>query len=47
MKTYQIAVIAGDGIGPEIVGGTVKVMEAVAEKFGHNHSTHITADGRG
>lgn len=30
-----IAVIPGDGIGPEIVGEAVKVLERVAEKFGH------------
>lgn len=30
-----IAVIAGDGIGPEIVGEAVKVLKKVAEKFGH------------
>ena len=31
----NIAVIAGDGIGPEIVGEAVKVLELTAEKFGH------------
>ena len=31
----RIAVIAGDGIGPEIVGEAVKVLKAVAAKFGH------------
>lgn len=31
-----IAVIAGDGIGPEIVGEAVKVLKAVAAKFGHD-----------
>ena len=30
-----IAVIRGDGIGPEIVGETLGVLDAVAEKFGH------------
>ena len=30
-----IAVIRGDGIGPEIVKETVGVLDAVAEKFGH------------
>ncbi len=32
---YRIALIRGDGIGPEIVNETVKVMERVGEKFGH------------
>lgn len=31
-----IAVIAGDGIGPEIVGEAVMVLKQVAEKFGHD-----------
>lgn len=30
MKTYKIAVIAGDGIGPEVIAEGVKVLEAVA-----------------
>ncbi|HIR84076.1 MAG TPA: 3-isopropylmalate dehydrogenase [Candidatus Galloscillospira excrementavium] len=32
---YKIALIRGDGIGPEVVGEAVKVLEAVGEKFGH------------
>lgn len=31
-----IALLPGDGIGPEIVGEAVKVLSAVAEKFGHH-----------
>ncbi len=31
----KIAVLAGDGIGPEIVAEAQKVLERVAEKFGH------------
>ena len=31
----RIALLRGDGIGPEIVDSAVKVLEAVAEKFGH------------
>ena len=30
-----IAIIRGDGIGPEIVGEALGVLDAVAEKFGH------------
>ena len=33
MKTFKVAVLPGDGIGPEIVKQTVKVMDAVSEKF--------------
>jgi len=32
---YKIALIRGDGIGPEVVGEAVKVMDAIAAKFGH------------
>lgn len=33
MKEFKIAVLPGDGIGPEIVKQAVKVMDAVSEKF--------------
>lgn len=32
---YQIALIKGDGIGPEIIGEAVKVLHAVGKKYGH------------
>jgi len=32
---YNIALLAGDGIGPEVVEQAVKVSDAVAKKFGH------------
>ena len=35
---FKIAVLAGDGIGPEISAVGVDVMTAVCEKFGHNVS---------
>ena len=31
MKTYNIAVIAGDGIGPEVITEAVKVLKTIAE----------------
>ncbi|MBQ9837887.1 MAG: tartrate dehydrogenase [Oscillospiraceae bacterium] len=34
MKTYKIAVIAGDGIGPEVIAEGVKVLNAVAKLDG-------------
>ncbi|MBM4104431.1 MAG: 3-isopropylmalate dehydrogenase [Planctomycetes bacterium] len=33
MKTYKIAVIGGDGTGPEVTAEAVKVMDAAAAKF--------------
>ncbi|MDD6483357.1 MAG: 3-isopropylmalate dehydrogenase [Clostridiales bacterium] len=35
MSEFNIALIKGDGIGPEIVDGAVTVLDAVGEKFGH------------
>lgn len=35
---YNIAVIEGDGIGPEIVQASIRVMEAVGARFGHRFS---------
>ena len=32
---FNIALLAGDGIGPEVIDQAVKVSKAVAKKFGH------------
>ena len=32
---FQVGVIAGDGIGPEIVAEAQKVLNCVGQKFGH------------
>ena len=32
---YKIALIPGDGIGPEIVGEAKKILDRVCEKYGH------------
>ncbi len=32
---YNIALLSGDGIGPEIVDSAVRVLEAVGKKYGH------------
>ena len=34
MKNYKIAVIPGDGTGPEVVNEALKVIDAVGKKFG-------------
>ncbi len=36
MKTYNIGVIAGDGIGPEVIGEGLKVLRAVKDEFDVN-----------
>jgi 3-isopropylmalate dehydrogenase len=40
----NIALLAGDGIGPEVVDQAVKVSDAIADKFGHqiNWSSALT-----
>jgi len=43
---YNIALVKGDGIGPEIVESAVRVLEKVGEKFGHTfHFTDYLAGG--
>ncbi len=34
MKSYNLAVLGGDGTGPEVVREAVKVLDAAAKKFG-------------
>lgn len=43
MVSKKIAVLPGDGIGPEVCRQAVKVLEAVAERFGHQFAleTHL------
>ena len=35
MKTYSIALMPGDGIGPEVTAAAVRVLEAVADGFAY------------
>ena len=42
----KITVLPGDGIGPEIVAEAVKVLNKIADKFGHNFSyTYVDIGG--
>lgn len=43
---YNIAVIPGDGIGPEVINEAIKVLDAIGGKYGHefNH-TQVLAGG--
>lgn len=46
MGNYNIAVVAGDGIGPEVTAEAIKVLSAVGDKFGHTFSfEHVLAGG--
>ena len=43
---YNIALIPGDGIGPDVVEQTVRVLDKVGEKFGHTFQyTKVLAGG--
>jgi 3-isopropylmalate dehydrogenase len=37
--THRIAVLAGDGIGPEVVEGALVVLRAVASGYAHDFET--------
>ena len=38
---FSIAVLPGDGVGPEVTAEAVKVMDAVAERFGHSFDVSL------
>jgi tartrate dehydrogenase/decarboxylase / D-malate dehydrogenase len=40
MKTFKIAVIAGDGIGKEVVPEGIRVLEAAGKRFGFQFDWH-------
>ena len=42
---YKLAVIPGDGIGPDVVERTLLVLDKVGEKFGHTFQYHKVLAG--
>jgi 3-isopropylmalate dehydrogenase len=43
---YKIAVVSGDGIGPDVVEETLKVLDKIGEKYGHKFEyTKVLAGG--
>ena len=42
---YRIAVLPGDGIGPEVMDEAMKVMKAVEESFGHRFDFAVAPIG--
>lgn len=43
---YKIAVIPGDGIGPDVVNETIKVLDVIGQKYGHTFQyTKLIAGG--
>ncbi len=45
MTTFNIAVLPGDYIGPEVIAEAVRVLEAVGRRFGHTFSFHEALAG--
>jgi 3-isopropylmalate dehydrogenase len=37
---FNIAVLSGDGVGPEVITQALKVLQTVGEKFGHSFHLH-------
>jgi 3-isopropylmalate dehydrogenase len=37
---FDIAVLPGDGVGPEVITQALKVLQTVGEKFGHSFHLH-------
>ena len=42
---YHIALVPGDGIGPDVVAEAVKVLDRTGEKFGHTFTYHQVLAG--
>ena len=47
MGTYHIAVLGGDGIGPEVTAEAVRVLRAVGQRFGHTFALTEALVGAG
>jgi 3-isopropylmalate dehydrogenase len=41
MSNYRIAVIPGDGTGPEVINEGLKVIKAASQKFGFKYETNV------
>jgi len=37
---FNLAVLPGDGVGPEVTTEAIKVLQAVGKRFGHNFNLH-------
>jgi 3-isopropylmalate dehydrogenase len=37
---FELAILPGDGIGPEVVTETIKVLQAISSRFGHEFDLH-------
>ena len=37
---FELTVLPGDGIGPEVTSEAIKVLQAIGKRFGHNFNLH-------
>ncbi len=37
---FELAVLLGDGVGPEVAGEAIRVLQAVGDRFGHTFNLH-------
>jgi len=37
---FDLTVLPGDGVGPEVASEAIKVLQAIGKKFGHNFNLH-------
>ena len=42
---FNLAVVAGDGIGPEVMEQNINVLNAIGEKFGHTFNYEYVLGG--
>ncbi|MCX8126614.1 MAG: isocitrate/isopropylmalate family dehydrogenase, partial [Dehalococcoidia bacterium] len=42
---FELAVLPGDGIGPEVIAEAVKVLDAVGKRYGHTFKYHYDLIG--
>src|SRR5437667_8262570 len=45
MGNYSIAVLAGDGIGPEVIEQSVRVLQNIGKRYGHTFNLHYAMVG--
>lgn len=42
---FELAVLPGDGVGPEVIAEAIKVLKAVGKRFGHEFNLHYELVG--
>lgn len=42
---FDLAVLGGDGIGPEVVAEGIKILQAIGQRFGHQFDLHYALYG--